>query len=191
MDHIPSYVTLPYVSPRTADEFQGGRNILIAETITRDLAMRVMLLLKQMESDDPSEPIWLIIDSPGGEVQAGWTIYDSMNLCRCPVHTVCFGEAASIAAVIFANGERGKRYMLEHAKLMVHQPWTAIHGIAMKESDLADASADLTKTRDEIESALAKASGRSMPDIHDICESDCRMDAGEAIRFGLADRILS
>lgn len=191
MDKVPSYVTLPYVSPEVATEFQRGRNILIAEPITRDVAMRVMLLMKTMEAERSDEPIWLIIDSPGGEVQAGWTIYDAMNVSKCPVHTVCFGEAASIAAVIFANGDRGKRYMLEHSKLMIHQPWAAMNGFAMKESDLAEASADLSRTRDEIEKVLCKATGQSKATVHSACERDCRMNAIEAIDFGLADKILS
>lgn len=191
MDKVPSYVTLPYVSPAVATDFQRSRNILIAEPITKDLATRVMLLMKTMETERSDEPIWLIIDSPGGEVQAGWTIYDAMNVSRCPVHTVCFGEAASIAAVIFANGEKGRRYMLEHSKLMIHQPWASINGFAIKESDLADASADLSRTRDEIERALCKATGQSVSAIHSACDRDCKMDAMEAIDFGLADEILS
>lgn len=183
-------VAMPYVGERIADAFQKDRNILISEPITRELAMRVMLLLRTMEAEDEAEPIRLIIDSPGGEVQAGWIIYDSMNVCRCPIITVCYGEAASIAAVIFANGGRGRRYMLEHAKVMIHQPWSAIRGLAVKESDLADASSDLTRTRREIENAIAKASGRTLSEVHAACERDCRMDADEAISFGLADAIL-
>ena len=191
MDKVPSYVTLPYVSPDVASEFQRARNILIAEPITRDIAMRVMLLIKTMETERSDEPIWMIIDSPGGEVQAGWTIYDAMNVCKCPIHTVCFGEAASIAAVIFANGDKGNRYMMPHARLMVHQPWSSINGFAVKETDLAEASADLTRTRHEIEDALSKASGRSVSLIHSTCERDYRMDAREAIDLGFADLILS
>lgn len=190
MERVPSYVSLPYVSPEVADGFQRARNILIAEPITKDLAMRVMLLIKAMENERSDEPIWLIIDSPGGEVQAGWTIYDAMDACKCPIHTVCYGEAASIAAVIFANGDKGNRYMMEHSRLMVHQPWSAIKGFAVKESDLAEASADLTRTRHEIEEALSKATGRSVALIHETCERDYRMDAKEAIDLGFADLIL-
>lgn len=191
MARVPGYVALPYVPPNVADAFQRARNILIAETITRDLAIRVMLLLREMEEDDPSAPIFMIIDSPGGDVQAGWTIYDSMNLCKCPITTVCYGEAASIAAVIFANGTKGRRLMLEHSRLMIHQPWSSVNVMAIKESDLSEASDDLTKTRNEIERALSKASGIEVGRIHEICEHDFRMDAREAIDIGLADAILS
>jgi ATP-dependent Clp protease protease subunit len=191
METTPSYVALPYVSPKTADDFQRRRNILISEPITKDLAVRVMMLIKTMESESEDEPIWIIIDSAGGEVQAGWTIYDAMNLSRCPIYTVCFGEAASIAAVIFANGDKGHRYMLEHSKLMIHQPWAIVGGFAVKESELAYASEDLSKTRAEIEEALRKASGLSIEDVHACCNRDYRMSADEAISMGFADRILS
>lgn len=190
MEQVPSYIALPYVSAKTADSFQRARNILISDTIDKDLAIRVMLLLKEMEREDPNAPIWIIVDSPGGEVQAGWTIYDAMNVCRCPINTVCYGEASSIAAVIFANGDGGHRYMTEHAKIMIHQPWTFQKGLPMKESELAEASADLSRTRAEIEDAIAKASGRTAQEVHEACEKDNRMDAKTAIEFGIADRVL-
>lgn len=191
MERINGYFSLPYVSAETIAEFQRKRNVLIAEPITEDLAIRIMLLIKQMEDDDPDAPIWFIIDSAGGEVQAGWTIIDSMDLCKCPIHTVCFGDASSIAAVIFASGEKGRRYMLKHARLMIHQPWSTLSAWSIKEAELSDLSDDLTKTRREIEEKLADVSGRPVSYIHELCERDYRMDAKEAIDKGFADRVLS
>lgn len=183
------FVELPYVSPRVAESFQRRRNILIKGFVDRDLAIRFMLVLKDMEEESRDDPIWVIIDSPGGEVQAGWEIVDSMQLCAAPVHTVCYGEASSIAAVIFASGKRGQRHMLRHARLMVHQPWTDV-GVGVRQSDLIGKADDLTDTRNEIEDALSKASGLPLPEVHRMCEEDYRMGAGEAIRLGFADNVL-
>ena len=166
------------------------RSILIAEPITKDTAKRVMVSLRLLENEDPSAPIWLLFDSLGGEVQAGWTIVDSIALCKCPVNAVCFGEAASIAAVTFASCKRGKRYMLAHARLMIHQPWTGLSSWPMKESDLAAASIDLTKTREEIERSLSRSSGLPLSEVHRLCERDFHMDAEEAIEYGFADAIM-
>ena len=180
---------LPYVSPRVAESFQRRRNVLIRGFVSRDLANRLMLVLKDMEEESRDDPIWVIIDSAGGEVQAGWEIIDSMQLCAAPVHTVCYGEASSIAAVIFASGRRGHRHMLRHSRLMIHQPWTDV-GVGIRQSDLMAASADLEGTRNEIEEALSKASGLPLAKIHEMCESDYRMGADEAIRLGFADSVL-
>lgn len=182
-------VELPYVSPRVAESFQRRRNILIKGFVDRDLALRFMLVVKDMEEESRDDPIWVIIDSSGGEVQAGWEIIDSMQLCAAPVHTVCYGEASSIAAVIFASGKRGQRHMLRHARLMIHQPWTNV-GMGIRQSDLIGKADDLTDTRNEIEDALAKASGLSLSEVHHMCETDYRMNASEAIRLGFADNVL-
>lgn len=163
---------------------------MIADDITQDLAMRTMVLLRQMDSDDPNEPIWILINSKGGDVQAGWTIIDSMSLTKCPVFTVCYGEAASIAALIFANGEKGHRFMLKHARIMIHQPWAFPSSWPMKESDFAVVSDDISKTRSDIESFLADVSGNSKARIHELCENDYRMDASQAISMGFADATL-
>lgn len=183
------YVALPYVSPRVAEGFQRRRNVLVSGFVDRDLALRFMMLLKEMEAESKDEPIWVIIDSAGGEVQAGWTMVDSMELCAAPIHTVCYGEASSIAAVVFASGRKGHRHMLRHARLMIHQPWASL-GAGVTQSALSDASTDLAKTRSEIEEALSRASGLSLPRVHEMCERDYRMDAREAIALGFADSVL-
>lgn len=180
---------MPYVSPRVAESFQRRRNILVKGFIDRDLALRFMLVIKDMEGESKDDPIWVIIDSSGGEVQAGWEIIDSMSLCAAPVHTVCYGEASSIAAVVFASGAKGHRHMLRHARLMIHQPWTNV-GMGVRQTDLIGKTEDLTDTRDEIEGALAQASGLPLAEVHRMCETDYRMGADEAVRLGFADVIL-
>lgn len=183
------YVSLPYVSPEVAEGFQRRRNILVSGFVDRDLALRFMMLLKEMEAESKDEPIWVIIDSAGGEVQAGWTMVDSMGLCAAPIHTVCYGEASSIAAVVFVSGRKGHRHMLRHARIMVHQPWASVGG-AIRQSSLSEASNDLSRTREDIENALADASGLPLSKIHEMCEGDYRMDANEAVSLGFADSIL-
>ena len=179
---------LPLVGDRVLEEFQRQRNILISGDVTHDMAMRVMLLIRDM--DDGATPIRLIIDSPGGDVQAGWTIVDSMRLSRSPVHTVCYGEVSSIAALIFACGRRGSRMMLEHSRLMIHEPWGRLGPSAMKESDLRVASESMTETREEIERELSAVSGLPLEEVHRLCSDDMPMTAEEAVRKGFADSII-
>lgn len=178
----------PYVGESTLSDFQRRHNILIAGTIDKGLALRVMLLLKQMEED--GEPIWLIIDSPGGEVQAGFTIVDAIALCKAPVFACVYGEAASIAAVIFASVKRGNRYMLKHSHLMIHQPWSGSSPWPLKEAEFAALSDSLSDARREIEESLSESSGLPIERVHSLCERDFRMSAKEAIALGFADDVM-
>lgn len=179
---------LPFVSESVIRDFQSARNILISGDITPEMALRVMLLIRDM--DDGDNPIWLIIDSPGGDVQSGWTIVDSMRLAKSPVNTVCYGQCASIAALIFACGRKGGRLMLKHSRFMIHQPWGTLGFAPIKESDLRISSDEMTETRNEIESELSKASGLSIEAVHRMCDDDSFMRAEQAIRYGFADGII-
>lgn len=180
----------PLVTDSTLWDLQRGRNVLIRSDVDKGLALRVMLTLREMDSESHA-PIRILIDSMGGDVQSGLTIVDAMEVCESPIHTVCVGMAASMAAVIFACGERGHRYMMRHARLMVHQPWGSVSSLYMKETDMRVMSEEMTRTRETLEGILSEKSGLSPSDVSSICENDHHMDAYEAIRLGFADRILT
>ncbi|MCR5348497.1 MAG: ATP-dependent Clp protease proteolytic subunit [Bacilli bacterium] len=180
--------SLPLLSEGLVEEFQNQRNILITGPINSDLALKVMILLRHLDNES-HDPIYLYINSPGGSVSAGLTIVDNMRLIKSPVHTVCFGLAASMGAVIFAAGEKGHRYVLPHAEVMIHQPWSSIAD-DLKQSDLEIMSSHMRRTRERLETILAEASGKTLEQMHEACEKDNWLNAEEAIAIGLADKIL-
>ena len=137
------------------EEFQRDRNILLLGEVNEEMAIRTMLLLRKFDRDDPDEPIYLYINSPGGSVIDGLSIIDNMALIHAPVYTVVVGMAASMGAVIFSCGEKGHRYMLENSQLMIHQPWRSMQS-AMKESDMAAAAEEMTNKRRKLEKILQR-----------------------------------
>lgn len=179
---------LPLINDELIARFQNERNILISDTITSELALKVMLLLRDLDNQS-NDPIYLYINSGGGSVSAGLTIVDNMRLIKSPVYTVCYGLAASMAAIIFSAGDKGHRYVLPHAEIMIHQPWRTMED-SYKQSDLEVVSYHMKRTRTALEQLLADASGRSLEEMHDACERDNWLTAEEAIEMGLADKIL-
>ena len=180
-------ITLPLISRDLVIDFQKERNIVIADEITSELALNVMLLLRSLDNES-HDPINFYINSPGGSVSAGLTIVDNIRLIKSPVYTICYGTAASMAAVIFASGEKGHRYMLKHSEIMIHQPWRQF-GEAYKQSDLEIVSEHMKRSRLQLEEILAEASGRPLEEIHAACEKDNFLTAEDAIAMGLADKI--
>ena len=181
-------ISFPLVSAELVTEFQKQRNVIISDEITAELALKVMLLLRSLDNES-HDPINFYINSPGGSVSAGLTIVDNMRLIKSPVYTICYGTAASMAAVIFASGEKGHRYMLRHSEVMIHQPWRQF-GEAYKQSDLEIVSEHMKRTRLQLEEILAEASGRSLEEMHAACEKDNFLTAEDAVKMGLADKIL-
>ena len=182
-------LSFPILSGEIMEEFQNQRNIVIAETISDDLALKVMLLLRHMDQQS-NDPIYLYINSGGGSVTAGLTIVDNMALVKSPIYTVCYGIAASMAAVIFASGEKGHRYMTAHSELMIHQPWSNASISGLKETDLVGIAEEMSNTRRKLETILSDASGKSLDEIHIACEKDNYLDPEEAIAMGLADKVI-
>ena len=182
-------VAFPLVSTDLVQEFQSQRNILVCEEISDELALRIMLVLRHLDNES-NDPIYFYINSPGGSVSAGLTIIDNMRLCKSPIYTVCYGCAASMAALIFSVGEKGHRYSLPHGEVMIHQPWRQIQA-AFNQSDFEREGNRFKRLRDTLETILSEASGRSQQEMHDACEHDNFLTAEQAIEMGLADIILN
>lgn len=162
------------------------RIIFLGGGINDHMANLIIAQLLFLESEDPKKDISLYINSPGGSVTAGMAILDTMNHVKPDIATVCVGIAASAAAVLLANGEKGKRYALPNAEVMIHQPWGGAQGQA---TDIEITARHILKTRDRLNKILSKATGQPISKIEKDVERDFFMDADEAKKYGLVDEV--
>ena len=162
------------------------RIIFLTGGIEDDMANLIVAQLLFLEAEDPKRDISLYINSPGGSVTAGLAILDAMNHIKPDVSTVVVGMAASAAAVILAAGEKGKRYALPNAEVMIHQPWGGAQGQA---TDIEITAKHILATRDRLNKILSKASGQPLAKIEKDVERDYFMMADEAKKYGLVDTV--
>ena len=139
------------------------------------------------ESD---EPVTIYIDSPGGEVNAGLMIYDAIQGCDMPINMVCTGKAASMAAIIFAGGQKGRRFILPHSQVMIHEPLVA-NGVGGSATSIKNTADSIMEVRKTLNGILAKHTGKTLKIIEKATNYDNVMNAKEAVDFGLCDRIIT
>lgn len=162
------------------------RIIFLGGGIEDDMANLIIAQLLFLESEDPKKDIFLYVNSPGGSVSAGLAILDTMNHVKPAVATVCVGMAASAAAVILAAGEKGKRFALPNAEVMIHQPWGGAQGQA---TDIEITARHIIATRERLNKILAKATGQTLEKVEKDVERDYFMTADEAKKYGLVDTV--
>jgi len=162
------------------------RIIFLGGPVDSDSANLIIAQLLFLESEDPKKDISLYVNSPGGSVTAGLAILDTMNHVKPAVSTVCVGMAASAAAVILAAGEKGKRYALPNAEVMIHQPWGGIEGQA---SDIEITAKHIIATRERLNKILSKSTGQPLEKIEKDVDRDYFMTADEAKKYGLVDQV--
>ena len=138
--------------------------------------------------ENSEEPITIYINSPGGNISAGFAIYDVMNKIKCPVHTMVMGIAASMAAFILCSGSRGRRYSLPNASIMIHQPKGAVEGQA---ADVEIYAKRLVDLREELYKIMAKNTGMSYEEMAYACERDNYLTPKKALEMGFIDKIIS
>ncbi len=160
------------------------RIILLTSQLTIRFALCAQLLYLASRS---SQDIQLYINSPGGSVSAGLAIYDTMQLIRCDVSTICMGMAASMAAVLLAGGTRGKRYALPNSEIMIHQPLGGVQGQA---ADVKIAAEHILQIRQRLNTLLANDTGRSLREISEDSDRDRYFSAEEAKNYGLIDDLV-
>ena len=151
---------------------------------TANLVVAQMLFL---ESENPDKDISFYINSPGGSVSAGMSIFDTMNFIKPDVSTLCMGMAASMGAFLLAAGAKGKRFALPNSKIMIHQPLGGTQGQA---TDIEIHAREILKTREQLNKILAERSGQSLEKIQNDTERDYYMSADEAATYGLIDKVL-
>jgi ATP-dependent Clp protease protease subunit len=148
------------------------------------------LVIAQMiflEGEDPDRDINLYIHSPGGMVTAGLAIYDTMQFVKCPVSTLCMGQAASMGAVLLAAGAAGKRYVLPNSRIMIHQPLGGTQG---QTTDIEIYTKEMLKMKEQLNNILAKHTGKTLDQIDKDTDRNFFMSAEEAKGYGLVDDIL-
>ena len=164
------------------------RFIFLGTPIAAQVANVVVAQLLFLDAQNPNQEIKLYINSPGGEVDAGLAIYDTMQFVRAPVSTIVIGMAASMAAVILAAGEKGRRYALPHAKVMIHQPWGGVRGTA---SDIAIQAQEILKAKKLLNEILAKHTGQPLEKVEKDTDRDYYLSAQEALEYGLIDQVVT
>ena len=163
------------------------RVIFLVGPVEDHMANLVVAQLLFLESENPDKDIHLYINSPGGAVNAGLAIYDTMQFIKPDVSTVCIGQAASMGALLLAGGAAGKRYCLPHARMMVHQPLGGFQGQA---TDIEIHAREILRVRERLNNILVKHCGRSMQQIEQDTDRDYFMDGTEATNFGLIDSVI-
>jgi len=194
---ISARYVLPTIEERTSYGYKRldpytklfeERIIFLGQAIDDTVANDVMAQILTLESMDPDRDIIMYINSPGGSFTALTAIYDTMQFVRPDVMTICLGQAASAAAVLLAGGTKGKRYALEHSRILIHQPYSEGGG---QGSDIEIQAREILRMRNLLEDLLARHSNKSREDIEKDIERDKILTAQEAVEYGLIDQILA
>jgi len=200
MDHTQELIVstlVPMVVEQTA---RGERSYDIYSRLLKErvifmvgqvedyMANLVVAQLLFLESENPDKDIHLYINSPGGSVTAGLSIYDTMQFIKPDVSTMCIGQAASMGALLLAGGAKGKRFALPHSRMMIHQPSGGAQGQA---SDIEIQANEIIKLRHQLNNIMAMHTGKDLEAIARDTERDNFMSADEGVKYGLIDKVLS
>ncbi|WP_288748964.1 ATP-dependent Clp endopeptidase proteolytic subunit ClpP [uncultured Treponema sp.] len=151
---------------------------------TADLVVAQILFL---ESENPDKDISIYINSPGGSVTAGLAIYDTMQYVKCPVQTICLGQAASMGAFLLAGGSKGKRYALPSSRVMIHQPWGGVEG---QERDISVQAREIQRLKELTIHHFSEHTGKSADVVAADMERDFYMTAQDALNYGIVDHVM-
>jgi len=163
------------------------RIIFLAEEVDDGIANAIVAYLLYLDSDDPSKPIYLYINSPGGSVTAGMAIYDTIQHIKSEVVTICVGLAASMGAFLLSAGSKGKRLALPHARIMIHQPLGGTRGQA---TDIQIEAAEILRVRSQLNKIMARMTEQPLEKIERDTDRDFFMSAQEAKDYGLIDSVI-
>ena len=164
------------------------RVIFVVGPIEDHMANVIVAQLLFLESENPDKDIHLYINSPGGVVTAGMSIYDTMQFIKPDVSTLCIGQAASMGSILLSGGAAGKRFILPHSRVMIHQPLGGFQGQA---SDIEIHAKEILKIRTELNKVLAHHSGQTLEQIEKDTDRDNFMDSATAVEYGLVDEVLN
>ena len=161
--------------------------VFLGTPIDDTVANLVCAQLLHLESENPDRDISLYINSPGGDINSLFAIYDTMQYIKPDITTICFGQAASAAAVLLAAGTKGKRLALPHSRILIHQPYAGAEG---QVSDIELASREIQRLKTQLEEVLARHTGQSAEKVHDDTDRDFVMTADEAMDYGVIDEVI-
>lgn len=188
---VPTVIERSHEGERAYDIYSRllkDRIIVLGSGINDQVANSIVSQLLFLEKENPNKDITMYIQSPGGHVTAGLAIYDTMQLIKPDVVTVCMGLAASMGAVLLCGGAKGKRYCLPHAEVMIHQPLGGTEGQA---SDIHIHAQHILKTRDVLNGIIARHSGQKIAQVEKDTDRDNFMSAEEAVKYGLVDEVIA
>ena len=163
------------------------RIVFVGGEIDDDMANAIVAQLLFLQAQDAEKEVSMYINSPGGSVTAGLAILDTMKMVKCPVATYCVGQAASMGAILLASGEKGRRYALPHARIMVHQPWGGAQG---KASDIEITAREILRLKEMLNGILAESAGKTLEAVTNDTDRDHFMSADEAKAWGIVDKVL-
>ncbi|MBQ1836959.1 MAG: ATP-dependent Clp endopeptidase proteolytic subunit ClpP [Neisseriaceae bacterium] len=165
------------------------RIVFMVGPVTDESANLVVAQLLFLESENPDKDIYLYINSPGGSVTAGLSIYDTMNFIKPDVATLCLGQAASMGAFLLSAGAKGKRFALPNSRIMIHQP--LLGGLSGQASDIEIHAKELLKIKQKLNQLMAEHTGKPLSDLEKDTDRDNFMSADEAAKYGLVDKVIA
>ncbi len=190
MGYVPTVIEASSRGERSFDIFSRllrERIIFLGTEIDDEVANSIVAQLLLLDSENPEKDIMLYINSPGGVITAGMAIYDTMNLIKADVATICLGEAASMGAFLLCSGAKGKRMSLPRSRIMIHQPLGGAKGQA---TDIELEAKEIRRMKDMLIDIIAKNSGQSPDKVREDCERDHYLSAQEALEYGLIDKVV-
>ncbi|WP_428740110.1 ATP-dependent Clp endopeptidase proteolytic subunit ClpP, partial [Sulfurimonas sp.] len=189
MSYIPYVIEKTGRGERSYDIYSRllkDRIVMLSGEVNDAVASTIVAQLLFLEAEDPEKDIYFYINSPGGVVTAGMAIYDTMNYIRPNVVTICIGQAASMGAFLLSSGEKGKRYALPHARIMIHQPLGGAQGQA---TDIEIQAKEILRMKKELNEILASNTGQKLAKVEKDTDRDNFMSAEEAKTYGMIDEV--
>ena len=164
---------------------------MLGSAITDDVVNSIIAQIFFLEMENPEKDIHIYINSPGGSVTSGMALYDIMQFIKCDISTYCIGLAASMGSLLLAAGAPGKRYILPHARVMIHQPHVSGTGISGQVSDIEIQAKEMAITKKKLIELYAKHTGKDVKKLNSVMDRDCYLSPEETVDFNLADHIVS
>ena len=191
MSYIPYVVEQTGRGERSYDIYSRllkDRIIMLSGEVNDQVASSIVAQLLFLEAQDPDKDIYFYINSPGGVITSGLSMFDTMNYIKPDIVTICIGQAASMGAFLLASGTKGKRYALPHARIMIHQPSGGAQG---QSTDIQIQAQEIQRLKDTLNEILAERTGKTAKRIEKDTERDNFMSSKEALEYGLIDKVLT
>jgi ATP-dependent Clp protease, protease subunit len=191
MSYIPYVIEQTSKGERSYDIYSRllkDRIIMLSGEVNDQVASSIVAQLLFLEAQDPDKDIYFYINSPGGVVTSGFSMYDTMNYIKPDIATICIGQAASMGAFLLSAGTKGKRYALPHSRIMIHQPSGGAQG---QSTDIQIQAKEIQRLKDSLNEIMAKNTGKTLKQVEKDTERDNFMSAEEALKYGLIDKVLT
>jgi len=191
MSYIPYVIEQTGRGERSYDIYSRllkDRIVMLSGEVNDAVASTIVAQLLFLEAQDPDKDIYFYINSPGGVITSGLSMFDTMNYIKPDIVTICIGQAASMGAFLLASGTKGKRFALPNARIMIHQPSGGAQG---QSTDIQIQAQEIQRLKDTLNSILAKQTGKKAKTIEKDTERDNFMSAKEAVEYGLIDKVLT